>query len=94
MRIDAYNQIAQVYGTQKTARTQRTQSVSGHRDQVSISQAGRDYQIAKNAVSEASDIREDKVAQLKSQIDAGTYSVDAGSFASKLLEKYEATVQS
>lgn len=94
MRIDAYNQIAQVYGTQKTARTQRTQSVSGHRDQVSISQAGRDYQIAKNAVSEASDIREDKVAQLKSQIDAGTYSVDEGSFASKLLEKYEATVRS
>lgn len=89
MRIDAYNQIAQVYGAQKVSKTQKAQSTSRLRDQVSISQAGRDYQVAKNAVSEASDIREDKVAQLKSQIDAGTYSVEVGSFASKLLEKYQ-----
>ena len=88
MRIDSYNQIAQVYGVQNTMKTAKTQNVSGLRDQVSISQAGRDYQVAKNAVSEASDIREDKVAQLKSMIDAGTYSVEAGDFASKLLEKY------
>ena len=40
--------------------------------------------------SEASDIREDKVSQLKSMIDAGTYSVEPGDFASKLLEKYNA----
>ena len=90
MRIDAYNQIAQIYGVQNTAKAQRTQSVSGRRDQVSISQAGRDYQVAKSAVSEASDIREDKVSQLKSMIDAGTYSVEPGDFASKLLEKYNA----
>lgn len=89
MRIDAYNQIAQVYGVQKVSKTQKAQSTSRLRDQVSISQAGRDYQVAKNAVSEASDIREDKVAQLKSQIDAGNYSVEVGSFASKLLEKYQ-----
>ena len=92
MRIDAYNHIAQIYGTQKTAKTQHAQSAGGYRDQVSISQAGRDYQVAKKAVSEASDIREDKVAQLKAQIDAGTYSVDAGSFASKLVEKYESSL--
>ena len=36
MRIDAYNQIAQIYGVQNTAKAQRTQSVSGRRDQVSI----------------------------------------------------------
>jgi negative regulator of flagellin synthesis FlgM len=88
MRIDAYNQIAQVYGVQKTMKTQKAQNVGGLRDQVSISQAGRDFQVAKNAVSEASDIREDKVAQLKSMIEAGTYSVDPGDFASKLLDKY------
>ena len=88
MRIDAYNQIAQLYGVSKTARTQKTQGTASVSDQVSISQAGRDYQIAKKAVSEASDIREDKVAQLKSMVDAGTYSVEPGDFASKLLEKY------
>lgn len=88
MRIDAYNQIAQVYDVQKSARTARTKSAGGLSDQVSISQTGRDYQVAKNAVSQASDIREDKVSELKSRIDAGTYSVDAGAFASKLLERY------
>ena len=88
MRIDAYNQVAQLYGVQSNFKTQKTSGVSAPRDQVSISQAGRDYQVAKTAVSQASDIREDKVAQLKSMIDAGTYSVVPGDFASKLLEKY------
>lgn len=88
MRIDAYNQVAQLYGVQSNYKTQKTSSVSAPKDQVSISQVGCDYQVAKSAVSQASDIREDKVAQLKSMIDSGNYSVDPGNFASKLLEKY------
>ena len=88
MRIDAYNQISQIYGVQKSLKTQKTQGASTPRDQVSISQTGRDYQVAKKAVAEASDIREDKVSQLKAQIEDGTYSVNAGDFASKLTEKY------
>ena len=88
MRIVAYNQIAKVYGVQQSAKTQKTQKAYSGSDQLSISQAGRDYQIAKNAVSEASDIREDKVAQLKQMVDSGTYEVTAEDFASKLLEKY------
>lgn len=47
MRIDAYNQIAQLYGVSRTTNTAKTQSASRMSDQVSISQAGRDYQIAK-----------------------------------------------
>lgn len=88
MRIDAYNQVAQMYGVQSNYKTQKTQNVGALKDQVSISQVGRDYQVAKSAVSQASDIREDKVAQLKSMIDSGNYSVEPGDFASKLLEKY------
>ena len=88
MRIDAYNQVAQLYGVQGKFKTQKTSSVSAPKDQVSISQAGRDFQVAKSAVSQASDIREDKVAQIKSMVDSGNYSVEPGDFASKLLEKY------
>ena len=88
MRIDAYNQISQLYGVSKNTRTTRTTAGSGIADQVSISQAGRDFQVAKSAVSQASDIREDKVAQLKSMIDSGEYQVDEGVFACKLVEKY------
>lgn len=88
MRIDAYNQVAQLYGIQKSVKTQKAQNAAGPRDQVSISQAGRDYQVAKSAVSEASDIREDKVAQLKNMVNSGQYQVNGDDFASKLLEKY------
>lgn len=92
MRIDAYNQISQIYNTQTIAKRNRTQTGTDRMDQVSISQVGRDYQIAKNAVSEASDVREDKVAQLKAMIDNGTYKVDEGDFASKLLAQYNAAL--
>ena len=91
MRIDAYNQIAQLYGVQKNYNTQKAKGTSAMgSDQLSISQAGYSHQVAKAAVSEASDVREDKVAKLKAQIEAGTYSVNPDDFASKLLEKYNA----
>lgn len=93
MRIDAYNQVAQVYGASKyNTKSATPQNADGQKDQISISQAGRDYQVAKNAVSEASDIREDEVARLKAKIQDGTYAVDAGAFAGKLLEKFNAFV--
>ena len=38
MRIDAYNQVAQLYGVQSNYKTQKTSSVSAPKDQVSISQ--------------------------------------------------------
>lgn len=71
MRIEAYNQIASIYKTSKTGKVQQPYGVSTGRDEVQISQLGRDYQIAKQAVAEASDIREDKVAELKTSVQSG-----------------------
>ncbi|MCI9019302.1 MAG: flagellar biosynthesis anti-sigma factor FlgM [Eubacterium sp.] len=90
MRIDAYNQIAALYKTTKPSKAAGTAEISSARDQVQISRAGKDYQIAKQAVAAASDIREDKVAELKSSIKSGNYDVDTGDFASKLLASYYA----
>jgi len=92
MRIDAYNQISQLYKTGKSTRTNNASGISSTRDEVQISQTAKDYQIAKQAVAGASDVREDKVAQIKASIESGNYNVDADSFASKLLEKYNATI--
>ena len=92
MRIDAYNQVAQIYKTNKTSKVTTASSVANARDEVQISSFGRDYQIAKQAVQEASDIRNDKVAELKAKVSAGNYHVDNGDFASKLLAKYNAFV--
>lgn len=90
MRIDSYNQVAAVYQSGKTAKTQNTQGISKGRDEVQISSFGYDYQIAKQAVAETSDIREDKVSKLQASIQSGEYDVDSGDFANKLLEKYSA----
>ncbi len=88
MRIDAYNQISKIYNVQKPAKAQSVQKSGYVSDQLSISQTGRDYQVAKKAVAEASDIREDKISKLKSMIDSGNYQVDAGDFAGRLLAKF------
>ncbi len=87
MRIDAYNQVAALYQAKKPVSVNKTSKVEGPRDQVQISQAGKDYQIAKQAVANASDIREDKVAEVKSKINSGNYNVDSDDFASQLMDK-------
>ena len=91
MRIEAYNQVAQIYGASKVHKSVNKEKVSSMgRDEVQIqSTFGKDLEVARNAAREAPDTREDKVNDIKSRIDAGTYSVDTGDFASVLLAKFE-----
>lgn len=88
MRVEAYNKVAQIYKTSKTAEASKTTKSQNSRDEVQISSFGRDYQIAKQAVAEASDIREDKVAELSARVKSGSYDVSTDAFAEKLLERY------
>lgn len=87
MRIDAYNQIAQVYGVNGKMKASSVARTSPS-DKVEISNFGKDLQIAKQAVQDSADVREDVVAKFKSQIENGTYDVDSESFADKLIEKF------
>lgn len=88
MRIAAYTQVQQLYNSKKVTKTQAKSHVS-FSDQVQISSIGKDIQTAKQAVANSSDIREEITAPIKAKIQAGTYEVSAGSFADKLLQKYE-----
>lgn len=88
MRIEAYNQIQQLYQTKKVNQTQKTGSVS-RTDKVQISSIGKDIQTAKAAVAGAPDVREDVIAPIKTQVQNGTYAVDTESFAEKLMRKYQ-----
>ncbi len=87
MRIEAYSQIQQVYGTNKVNRTAKTQKSNNVSDSVKISSIGKDIQTAKQAVKEAPDVREDVTAPLKKAIQDGTYDVSGEDFADKLLAK-------
>lgn len=84
MRIDAFNQVTQLYktnSTKKTYATSRTQAA----DKLEISQMGKDYQVAKNAVAAAPDVREDKVNAIKQALASGTYNVSMEEVADKLI---------
>ncbi len=87
MRIQSYIQVQQMYNTQKTTRTQKSAQTS-FSDKLQISTMGKDIQTAKAALANTSDIREDKIADIKAAIQDGTYEVSGESFADKLLEKY------
>lgn len=89
MRIEAYNQITQMYNSSRPSKVKGADGVR-KKDEVEISQSGRDYQVAKQAVAASSDIRADKVTQIKKQIASGEYKVDTADFVVKLIEKYEA----
>lgn len=87
MRIDAYNQVSQIYQTNN--KTQSASKTSKNRtDKVEISQTGKDFQTVKAALADIPDVREDKVAEIKAKLDAGTYDVSAEDLAAKLAEKF------
>lgn len=88
MRIEAYTQVQQLYQTRKVNRNQKTGGVA-QSDKVQISSFGKDIQIAKAAVAGSPDVREELTAPIKAKIQNGTYAVNNGDFADKLLQKYE-----
>ncbi len=92
MRIDAYNQISQIYAANRTQKVNQTSRVSGAKDEFKLSSKGRDMQIANQAVAESSGVREDKVAAIKQQMDSGKYQVDTGDFASLLMSKFNSAI--
>lgn len=88
MRVEAYNQVQQLYQTKKTGRQQAAGSAP-RTDKLQISTLGRDFQTAKTAVAAAPDVREEITAPIKARVQNGTYNVDNTAFAGKLYQKYE-----
>lgn len=87
MRVDALNHVSQLYkptGAKKVSKANEVQN----KDSYVISQSAKDYQVAKNAVAEVADVREDKVAQLKEAFASGTYNVSAQEIADKIVSNY------
>ena len=89
MRIEAYNQVAQIYKTHKSAGTDRAAKTAAGYDELQISSFGRDYQVAKQAVADAPDVREDRVAAVAAKMNSNRYQVSTEDFACRLIEKYQ-----
>lgn len=86
MRIEAYNQVQQIYQSNKVKKAPAGGSAS-HTDQLQFSSFGKEIRTAQAALSGVPDIREELTAPIKAKIQSGTYNVDNASFAERLLQK-------
>ncbi len=92
MRVDAFAQIQSMYNLGNKNKQVKTETTKSFSDQLQISSIGKDLRTAKQAVASSADVREDLVADIKSKIDAGTYSVDSDSLAEKLFAKLNCAI--
>jgi negative regulator of flagellin synthesis FlgM len=91
MRINNYGNIPQLYKLNQTKKMNAAYGAKAYsKDEVSISQTGKDFQTVYQALARTPDVRAEKVEELKSQIESGNYNVSTADFASKLLENYNA----
>ena len=57
-----------------------------------VYQTTKDLAVAKKALSETSDIREERVAAIKKQMEEGTYKVSAEDVAEKILNSMTGSI--
>lgn len=86
MRIDAFNKINEVYKASSVKNTAKAKDNS-FSDKLEISQAGKDYQIAKQVVARTPDVREAKINDIKERMKVGTYNITMKDVVEKLVEK-------
>ena len=56
-------------------------------EKVDLSTKAKDIQQAKNALTQLPDVREEKVQEVKTQLEKGTYNIDAGKIADKMVNE-------
>lgn len=56
-------------------------------DNVELSQSVKDVQFANEMIKSIPDVRDDKVARLKSEIENGTYRIDSEKIADKMINE-------
>jgi len=88
MRIDAMNQVSQIYSANRTKKSANSNALS-FADTLELSQAGKALQVAKAAVAAAPEVREDRIAQIKAAMENGTWSVSDNDLADKLLDSFD-----
>jgi len=86
VRLDAY--IKNANDTAPSAGKGKEKSGGVAReDNVILSPRAKAIQEAKQLLDAVPDVREERIAEIKKQIEAGTYQVDAGKVAAKMVEE-------
>lgn len=86
MKINGVNNVQSVMKAYGANKTEKVQKVSLKEDKIEISQMGKDFQIAMEAFKNLPEVREEKINELKSQIENGTYTVDKNKLANSIVK--------
>lgn len=89
VRISNISKAYDAYAVNKAAASRKSVQAKQKKDQVNISNEGKDYQIAAKILKESPDVREDKIKDIKARMEAGTYNVSSSDIADKLLRDAE-----
>ena len=87
-RVDAGGSAERVGSRRVTGDTvpaQASRPAAAHADAAVLSPQAQDMRTALGALAEVPEVREDLVAEMQRQIADGTFTVDAGAVADKLL---------
>lgn len=84
MKISNISQIYKTYEAKPAAYEKKSQ-VKGKKDKVDVSGQAKEFQTALKAALSAPSVREDKVNDIKSRIENGSYNVSAEDVASKII---------
>ncbi|NLV92560.1 MAG: flagellar biosynthesis anti-sigma factor FlgM [Firmicutes bacterium] len=82
------SRIAKLYHKRQIEYGGKPGQVSLGKDSVDLSTEGKRIQALKQHISQLPTVREEKVAQLKARIQAGTYQVSAEKVAEKMVEEF------
>ena len=74
-----------IYEQSINKKDEAIQSNKNKKDEVKISDYGKDYQTVVNNLPNVPDVREEKVNSIKEQIDNGTYNLNPENIADKIL---------
>ena len=88
VQIDAYD-VKQVHDKDKVETSENNDAAksAAKTDTVVISGAAKRIQEARTQLDEIPDVREDKVSQLKNEIENGTYRIDADKIAGNMIKE-------
>ncbi len=94
MRVEAYNAVSQLYksNSNSVSAVKKAGNAYSFSDKLEISHTANSYHTARAAVNSASDVRMDKVASIKAQMEAGTYSISSEAVADKILDDAQTIV--
>lgn len=88
MRIDGINNVNSIYKAKKSNKAYGSSEVSSSKDTLALSEFAKELQIANQAVKKVPDVRQARIDEIKQQMEAGSYNVQASQLAEKLLGKY------